>query len=244
MREAAREYRVIVDACEAPSHDIAGGLASLPDESVDAVITDPPYAENVHDNVMSNRGGAAGAVDLGFAALQPGLRRFCAQQFARVVKRWVVIFSDHEGSVLWRRDLALAGLEHVRYGIWRRVSPMPQVSGDRPAQGHEVIVIAHRRGVPGGMRWNGGGRAAVWDFASVRGDQRLHETEKPLPLMVELVKLFSDDGEIIIDPFAGSGSTLVAAAATGRHAIGWEMDRKHAVCATERLAAMKRGARG
>jgi len=62
-----------------------------------------------------------------------------------------------------------------------------------------------------------------------------HPTEKPVALMRLLIESSSLPGEIVLDPFAGVGSTLVAAVVTGRRAIGIEIDERYAEIAAERL---------
>jgi site-specific DNA-methyltransferase (adenine-specific) len=62
-----------------------------------------------------------------------------------------------------------------------------------------------------------------------------HPTEKPVPLMMELVESSTRRGETVLDPFAGSGSTLVAALLTGRHAIGCELDERYVAVAIDRI---------
>lgn len=95
--------------------------------------------------------------------------------------------------------------------------------------------MAHR---PGRSRWNGGGARAVYAYATVlnRGGKspRAHTAQKPLSLMVELVGLFADPGEVILDPYAGSGTTGVAAIRLGRRAILVERDPAHAETARRR----------
>lgn len=67
-----------------------------------------------------------------------------------------------------------------------------------------------------------------------------HPTEKPVPLMAELIESSSRRGEVVFDPFAGSGSTLVAAILTGRRAIGCELDPRYVDVACRRLADAER----
>lgn len=217
-------------------------------EPVDHVITDPPYSEHVHGAARSSRmqsandrGGRYGAdvrrnVDLGFAPLTPELRALCAAEFARLSRRWVLVFSDVESAPLWRDDLTTAGLDYVRTGAWIKVGATPQFSGDRPATGFEAITICHPKGR---KRWNGGGKHGVWTHPIVldrgRNGSRLHTTQKPHELMVDLVREFTDPGDTILDAFAGSGTTLVAATMLGRHAIGIEEREDYCEVIAKRL---------
>ena len=233
--------------------DLERGLPALADDSVDHAIFDAPYSEHTH---RAGRRGCTGYTepsrprstraqfnrtrDLGFEHLSPELRHGVAFQCSRVVRRWTLAFTDHEGGQAWKDDLEAAGLEVVRFGVWIKLGATPQFTGDRPAQGHEVIVIAHR---PGRKRWNGGGRHAVWTCPIVLNrsgeDPRIHTTQKPLELMEALVRDFTDPGDLVIDPFAGSGTTLVACKRLGRVSRGWEMQEKYAIAAQVRLDGIR-----
>lgn len=217
-------------------------------EQVDHVITDPPYSEQTQRNVQSARRKANGegghyaadsqrVVDLGFTHLTADLRGLCAGQFARLARRWVLAFSDVESDHLWRYDLTIAGLDYVRTGAWIKVGSTPQFSGDRPATGFEAVTICHQ---PGRKRWNGGGKHAVWTHPIVldrgrTGDVRFHPTQKPLSLVSELLELFTDAGETVLDAFAGSGTLGLAAKLAGRRAILIERDEAHCEVAARRL---------
>lgn len=202
-------------------------------------ITDPPYSEHVHTYARqgaSIRDGISRNVDLGFGHLTPDVRLAAAQQIARLTTRWALVFSDAESQHLWQADLESCGMQHVRVGAWIKVGCTPQFTGDRPAAGFEAIEIAHR---PGRKRWNGGGSHAVWsvpiDLNRDRKTPRDHTTQKPLKLMTQLVSLFADRGDTILDPFMGSGTTLVAAKRCGMRAIGIEAQEKYCETAARRL---------
>lgn len=224
--------------------DPVTGLASLPDGSVDVVITDPPYSERVHARL--GREGRSDGHDvrrpLEFGHLTSAQAEAVAQQCARVAKRWCLFFGDEFTSVDWRLAAEQAGCEYVRTGAWVKNDPMPQMTGDRPAPGWESIVIVHAPGRVGRMRWNGGGRSAVWmtNVSNNRGrSENRHPAQKPEDLMERLVEQFSDPGETILDPYAGSGTTCVAAIRLGRNFIGWEKDPKYAEVARRRLSAAR-----
>jgi site-specific DNA-methyltransferase (adenine-specific) len=170
--------------------------------------------------------GAIGQVDELFDGV--------GDEIARLTKRWAVVFSDVESIHHWRA--VMVGMRYVRTGIWVKPDAMPQMSGDRPAVGFEPATIMHANGA---MRWNGGGHAAVWTHNVVKGtasDRPDHPCPKPLPLMRELVSLFTDPGETILDPFMGSGTTLRAAKDLGRKAIGIELEEKWCEVAAKRMS--------
>lgn len=198
-----------------------------------------PRRSGVHDRAMSTAYAELANERIGAAE---DIAQPVAQHLLRVCRRWIVVFCDEEATGLWLD--AFGGRTHdggsvVRVGIAVKANPMPQVSGDRPAAGHEVVIVAHASRVKGEgpMRWNGGGRAAVWTYPAVtQHDRPAHPCPKPLPLMAALVRDFSDRGETILDPFAGSGTTGVAAIAHGRRFIGWERDPEYHEVARKRLA--------
>ena len=79
--------------------------------------------------------------------------------------------------------------------------------------------------------------SSVQKFNRERG---LHPTQKPLPLMRYLVRTYTNAGDIVLDPFAGSGTTCLAAMEEGRHYIGIEKEQQYAEIAKQRTS----GARG
>lgn len=215
---------------------------------VDHVITDPPYSRDVYVRALGhNTHQGAKTPDrlykgAGLAKLAAGdighvdaLIEPVALLLAPTVRRWLVVFSDVEGGIVgWRAALTAAGLRYVRTGAWVKPNVMPQMSGDRPAVGFEPCTICHALGP---MRWNGGGRAATWIHSVAQGASRPdHPCPKPEPLMAELVALFTDPGEMILDPFAGSGTTLHAAKRLGRKAIGIEINEGFCEVAARRLS--------
>ena len=172
--------------------------------------------------------------------------RSVAGQIARVTKRWAIVFSDVESTHLWRSALmangpmvagsfAWGGMRYIRTGAWVKPDAMPQMTGDRPGTGFEACTITHGSWISP-MKWSGGGSLAVWTHFTSKGEARPdHPCPKPLGLMVELVTLFTDEGETILDPFAGSGTTGVAAKLNGRKAILIEKSEAYCEVAAKRL---------
>jgi site-specific DNA-methyltransferase (adenine-specific) len=221
--------------------DPAIGLASLADGSVDHVISDPPYEAEAHTQQrrVKHGGGGLEMEPLLFEPMSHETRIESARQIARVVRRWAIVFCQVEAAMEWACALTKAGLVYRRTGIWVKPDGMPQYSGDRPGMGYESIVISH---APGSSTWNGGGRHGVWTFNKIGEFDRNrtgHQTQKPLALMEALVRDFTDEGELVLDPFAGSGTTGVACKRLGRRFIGWERDPAHHAVAEKRIAGTR-----
>lgn len=224
---------------------------------VNHVITDPPYSEKTHAAAAAaaaardlpdgreRRVYASGGNGFGFDCISPLDRTLVAEQVAKIVSRWVLFFSDNEGVGDWMRACRAADLDHVRIGHWLKIGAAPQFTGDRPGNRTEAIEIAHPRGR---KRWNSGGKHALWEHpidaiaAKKSGEGRsAHLTPKPLSLMLELVADFTDPGDLVLDPFCGSGTTGVACIRLGRRFIGIEKDATYAAVARERLEAESKG---
>jgi site-specific DNA-methyltransferase (adenine-specific) len=207
----------------ADCRDVLGGMEA---GSVQAVVTDPPFGEKTHNGARTRTIGANSNTLVSFDSLSEAAAVELFRLLVVVAERWVIATCE------WRHAARFesAGLPVVRLGVWIKPNSAPQLTGDRPATGWEAVVILHREGR---KRWNGGGKRAVWNYPRVDAD--LHPTQKPLPLIEEWVSDFTDEGDTILDPFAGSGTTLVAAWNLGRKAIGIEIDEKYAEIAAKRL---------
>lgn len=198
---------------------------------VDAVITDPPYGESTHANAKSNRTKGHGTKAIDFASLTAGQLREVLNVCGEKCSRWIV------STMEWRHIAAFdlqppEGLELVRFGVWVKTNPMPQISADRPAQGWEGIAYMHSTS---GLkkRWNGGGQHGNYVGAVITDGA--HPTGKPLPLFSSFVEKFTDCAETILDPFMGSGTTGVAAIQLGRKFIGIEREPKYFDIACKRI---------
>lgn len=220
-------------------------------DAVDHVITDPPYDEHTHSKQRRGaaagtghqfgfgRGGSSGISlerHVGFGFITDEDMCLAAAEIARLARRWCLVFCAMEQQADWQVALTGHGLEHVRFGVWHKPGSTPQFTGDRPGTGCEAIEIAHPAGK---KRWNGGGGFGFWIAPIVKAQtgERVHPTQKPIALMRELVRDFTDPGETILDPFAGSGTTLVAAKTLGRKAIGIELEERWCEAAAKRLEA-------
>lgn len=106
----------------------------------------------------------------------------------------------------------------------------------------EHAIVLYRDKLP---KFNGNGHAVydwfVWKKESDRAYPRIHPTQKPIGVLKRLIRIFTDPRDVVIDPVAGSGSTLRAAYETGRSAYGFEVDKAiHARAMREMIGPMLR----
>lgn len=216
-------------------------LESLP-RPVDHVITDPPFTQRTSEK---SRSGAIGDGYVGIRDRRIGFDGIDGQEGELVAlflaaNRWVIAFCALEQIGAYA---AAAGPAWVRGTVWHRTNSAPQFTGDRPGQACEGIAIMHREGR---KRWNRGGTSLLYVGPTVNAvsDQDRgtgHPTAKPLWLMVAIVADFTDEGETILDPFAGSGTTGVAAKLNGRKAILIEKNERYCEIAAKRLRETEPG---
>ena len=213
--------------------DCIAGLATLGDKSVDHVICDPPYDAKT-DAGHVKAGGRSRVKSIGVGVLDAESESLIARELERITKRWILVFCADEQLGSWQAAFRSCG-RIVRDGWWRKTNGSPQFTGDRPGVPGEHIAIAHG-GRSGRMKWNGGGRHAYWETNTCSGRERTeHPTQKPLDLMRMLVEDFTDPGDLVLDPFAGSGTTGVACRMLGRRFIGWELSPAYHEIACRRL---------
>jgi len=194
---------------------------------VDAVVTDPPYSANTHAMAKTNRGKGHGVSLVTFAALTDAQFQEIAALCVAAADGWTVMTCDYRHAALF-----YASPYFVRLGAWVKPNPMPQISGDRPGQGFETVLILHS-----GRRrkaWARGGGSAIWTVPTHGGGTSV-PTQKPVDLVARFVADFTSTGELVCDPFAGSGTTGVACAKLGRRFVGVEVDPVHFDIACRRI---------
>lgn len=214
--------------------------------AVDGVLTDPPFEEEAHTmGRRINRGGTRGgnldlvtAEVLSFPAIDEATRSYIAEWAAENCAGWFLGFCQAEAVAAWRDALEAGGAKYKRSMVWIKPDGMPQYNGQMPGMGYESIAAAWCGA--GHSRWNGHGRHGIFTHCKNSGGKHEHETQKPVPLMRELVHLFTDPGSLVIDPFMGSGTTGVACAQLGRRFIGIELDPRYFDIACRRIEEAQR----
>ena len=183
----------------------------------DVMVTDPPYGQRL----SSNRGGHWGTLHMQgdqSTATRDGALRLWGERPALVFSRWSLPLAGAKMRLTWDKG------EHVGMG---------DLSLPWKPNTEDIYVFGS------GFHGNRRGSSVLRHFAiigTVNGAHhgRMHPTEKPYPLMAQLIATCPDGS--IADPFAGSGTTLLAARNAGRRAIGVEIEERFCETIAKRLS--------
>lgn len=218
--------------------DCLNVLRSMGNDSVDHCIGDPPYEQHMHAQRLAERrirlDGGSMTATLDFDSVDR-LRPLLAPELVRVCRGWLILFCTPEGVAPWRDAIEAAGARYKRACVWVKPDAAPQFNGQGPAMGAEMFCAAWCGS--GVSRWNGGGRRNVFTHPCNPPERDGgHPTEKPLALMREIVRLFTQPDDTVFDPCMGSGATGLACLAEGRRFIGCEIAEHYFDMAQRRVA--------
>ncbi len=242
--------------------DCISGLERLPPASVDLVFADPPYNLQLEGALHRPDSSLVDAVDddwdkfASFADYDAFTRAWllAARRVMKPDASLWVIGSYHNifrvGAIL--QELGFWVLNDI---VWRKANPMPNFKGRRFTNAHETLIWAARG--PESRRYTfhyealKGGNDDVqmrsdWFIPLCTGDERLkdeagrkvHPTQKPEALLARVLLSSSNPGDVVLDPFFGTGTTGAVAKKLGRHFVGLERDHTYADAARARIAAV------
>ncbi len=244
--------RILMDDC-------IDAMRSLPAKSIDCIFADPPYNLQLGGDLLRPDGSQVDAVDDdwdkfdSFAAYDKFTRDWLAEA-RRILKPdgtiWV-IGSYHNiyrvGSIV--QDQGFWILNDI---VWRKSNPMPNFKGTRFTNAHETMIWASM-GEKARYTFNYRQMKTLndelqmrsdWEFPICGGPERLrkdgtkvHPTQKPEALLYRVLLASTKPGDVVLDPFFGTGTTGAVAKRLGRHFIGIERDATYVEAATVRIEA-------
>ena len=203
-------------------------LKQIPDNSVDLIVTDPPYELSVGGR--ANRGVLKGFNTLAGEDIKKIVNGFDYQnyfkEFSRVLKRFHLFMfcSNKQLSVL----LNIANEYNLTYTvlIWNKYNAAPFTSNSWK---NDIEYIIHFK--EKGISFKGDNKVYTHPMEVSKYG---HPTEKPLKLIEKYIKIGSNENDVVLDPFLGSGTTVNACINLKRQYIGIEIDKKYYKIACER----------
>ncbi len=216
-------------------------MRGFADGEIDMIWTDPPYGHSNHDGDLNARLNDHRSIDSTPIANDDaeGMRRVVDGMLLEAAR---VLSPDccccccccgggPRPTFAWVADrMDRDGLRFFHSVIWNKKNPG---LGWRYRRQHEMVMIAHRDG--GKLLWADDERAARNIFEMMPPRERYHPNEKPLGMVMHFLELHSLPGQSVLDPFMGSGTTMVACETMGRSGIGIEIDPKHFDTACRRV---------
>lgn len=216
-------------------------LASLENETIDLVLIDPPYDISRPTNFQSGEETGKdtdrfrismdfGEWDKNFTGLEIAIR-----ECFRVLKDGGTMICFYD---LWKIEtlksyLEAAGFVQIRFIEWIKTNPVPINSKiNYLTNSREVAVLGVKKSKP---TFHSEYDNGIYRYPICQDKGRFHPTQKPLALIADLINKHSNEGEIVLDCFAGSCTTGVAAVLNNRQFIGCELDAEYYKKAVQRL---------
>ena len=200
-------------------------MKTIPDESIDMILTDPPYGISFQSNFRKNKFEKLKNDDVILSEFVTEAKRiikptgaiYCFTRWD-VFPTWSDVFYSNDlkikNTIVWFKKGG--GLGDLKKGY---------------IYNHEFIIYCPMQN----HKLRGKRRNDVFEFKKVPANKYLHPTQKPVDLLQEMILKSTDENDVVLDPFMGSGSTCVACVNTNRHYIGFELEEKYFNIACKRL---------
>jgi len=237
-------------------------LRRLPPASVHAIFADPPYNLQLKGELRRPDESIVDGVDDAWdrfpdLAAYDAFTRAWLTECRRVLRKDGTIWVMGAYHNVFRLGVALQDLGFwiLNDVIWRKANPMPNFRGRRFTNAHETLIWA-AHGQESKYRFNYAAMKTLNDDVQMRSDwfiplctggerlrdekgDKLHPTQKPEALLHRVILSCTQPGEVVLDPFLGSGTTAAVAKRLGRRFIGIEREERYAKGARARLAAVE-----
>jgi len=202
-------------------------LSTIQDGGIDLIVTDPPYGINFRSNsrkATPKFDKIKDDVDPDYAILN---------EFYRVLKDNSALYLYTRWDVYpkWKKEIENAGFVVKNMCIWYKPGGgMGDLEGSYSPE-HEICIFAHK----GRHKIRGKRISDVWKLRKDPPGSYIHPTQKPVHAMELPVLKSSDEGDLILDPYSGSGSTGVACAKSKRRFLGCDIEEKYVNLANKRI---------
>ena len=233
IKENNKHYNNIVIS------DYASFLRSVPRESVDLVLTDPPYTISKDTGFKSYKNGLAKfAISMDFGDWDHDLVNLYSMvvELYRILKEGgtAIIWYDLYKLGLLKNILEYNKFRKIRHIIWLKINPVPiNMKSTYLSNSKEFALVAIKGS---GNIFKSEYDNGIYEYPIFHSNDRFHPTQKPVKLFSDLIIKHSNEGDLVIDPFMGSGTTAVAAILNSRNFIGCDIDKEYVDLALSRIA--------
>lgn len=245
---------IVQGNCVDVMHDLPAGLADL-------IFADPPYNLQINEGLTRADGSAVKGVHDTWDKFKD------ADEYEKFTAEWLAaarhalkpngslfVMGSYHNIYRVGAILQQTGWWFINDILWIKANPTPNFLGTRLCNAHETILwVTKSEKAKFTFHYqlmkqenNGKQLRSDWYFPICQGKERLknddgtlaHNTQKPLALVERIVKMASNEGDLILDPFFGSGTTGVAAKKLGRDYLGIELEQRYCDVAAKRIQEM------
>ena len=221
-------------------------MKDIPDESIDLIVTDPPYIISKKSN-FSVGGSWNNTKDSKYRKTPPktdfgewdkiplNIENILTSFYKKLKKGGTAIIFYDCWKIQELKECAEAtGFKQIRLCRWDKTNPVPVNSKlNYLSTASEYFISVVKGSNP---TFNSEYDKGIYTMPICSGKERTkHPTQKPLLLIKDLIKKHSKTEDVVLDPFLGSGTTAIAAVNTNRHYIGFELDEQYFDIACQRL---------
>lgn len=243
-------------------------MSSLPDQSVDLIVADPPYNLSKGMSLKLASGSLAGTGG-NWTKVMQSWDDYSLINYIQFTEKWLKeakrilkptgsmwVFGTYHNIGIINTVMQLNEIEIINEVVWYKRNAFPNLAGRRLTASHETLIWAHRGGKTrkynfnyeyskqytdkaDGLKFEGKQMRTVWDIPNNKDKSETalgkHPTQKPLKILKRMIELSSNEGDIVLSPFSGSGSECVAAKMTLRKYIGFELEDEFVELSRRRL---------
>ena len=227
------------DRCDITTSDYKNFLCGISNNSVDLMLTDPPY------NISRKTG---------FSNVKKGVKRFSVNMdfgkwdkevidLQKLCDYTIQVLKNGGTAIIWydiwklsylANAMKKAKFKMLRLIIWQKTNPVPiNQKCTYLSNSREIAIMGVKGGNPTfhSIYDDGVYKFPIPNF----GGKRLHSTQKSIPLFREIIEKHSNKGDLVIDPFLGSGTTAVASLSLDRQFMGCDIDAEYVNIAKNRI---------
>ena len=212
------------------NEDCINGMKRIYDNSIDLIVTDPPYLVNYKTGFRKDKNHRFNRVILNDDNEQlitdyvkecyrimkddTAMYFFCSSNKVDFFKRELEKLFSIKNMIIWVKNNHTAGDLESAFG-----------------RKYEIVFLVNK----GQRKFNGERLTDIWEFPKVSNDGQLHQNQKPIELIKRCIEKHSNVGDVVFDGFMGSGTTAAAALDTNRNYIGFELDEYYFNVAEKRI---------
>lgn len=221
------------------------GMKQLPDECVDLIFTDPPYYQYRAKNVkgLKNHKDVVTEFEFDDFKSEEEYLEFLEEvlvELYRIAKPGAAgyLFCGDDFVSYINKLVVKAGFQFRKVIHWHKTNPFPAIYTRKMYANSMEMIVHFSKGTP--KTWNHKPVNEMHNFIEtpicMGKERKAHKTQKPLKVCIPFIEISSNENDLVIDPFMGSGTTAIACLATGRNYIGYERSEEYMKIIEERIA--------